>query len=56
MLHDFVLERWGNYATVFDVDRETVPVFTVDGKWIGEAASPDAIVDLIEAFEDGHTP
>ncbi|MFG2394619.1 hypothetical protein ACGFYF_37910 [Streptomyces lavendulae] len=56
VLHDFVLERWGNYATVFDADREAVPVFTVDGKWIGEAASPDAILDLIEAFEDGPTP
>ncbi|MER7826929.1 hypothetical protein ABTX85_30715 [Streptomyces sp. NPDC096097] len=56
VLYDFVLERWGNYACVFDADRETVPVFTVDGKWIGEAAGPDTILDLIEAFEDGPTP
>ncbi|MFB6999325.1 hypothetical protein ACFCXF_14770 [Streptomyces virginiae] len=56
MLHDLVLERWGNYATVFDADRDTVPVFTVDGKWIGEAASPDAISDLIDSFENGTTP
>ncbi|MFI7178949.1 hypothetical protein [Streptomyces spororaveus] len=53
VLHDLVLESWGNYATVFDADRDTVPVFTVDGKWIGEAASPDAISDLIDAFENG---
>ncbi|MGN5392474.1 hypothetical protein [Streptomyces sp. JL7001] len=53
VLHDLVLERWGNYATVFDADRDTVPVFTVDGTWIGEAATPDAISDLIDAFENG---
>lgn len=53
VLHDLVLERWGNYATAFDADRDTVPVFTVDGKWIGEAASPDAILDLIDTFENG---
>ncbi|MGW6876221.1 hypothetical protein [Streptomyces xanthophaeus] len=53
VLHDFVLERWGNYATVFDADRDTVPVFTVDGTWIGEAANPDAILDLIDTFENG---
>ncbi|OEJ22547.1 hypothetical protein BGK67_34060 [Streptomyces subrutilus] len=53
VLYDLVLERWGNYATVFDAGRDGVPVFTVDGKWVGEAASPDAISDLIDAFENG---
>ncbi|MFD8789742.1 hypothetical protein [Streptomyces vinaceus] len=53
VLHGLVLERWGNYATVFDADRDAVPVFTVDGTWIGEAASPDAISDLIDSFENG---
>ncbi|MGW6841320.1 hypothetical protein [Streptomyces sp. NPDC054958] len=50
-----MIERWGNYATVFDADRDTVPVFTVDGKWVGDAANPDAINDLVDAFEDGGT-
>ncbi|MGR4884037.1 hypothetical protein ACIPUC_32110 [Streptomyces sp. LARHCF249] len=53
VLYDLVIERWGNYATVFNADRDTVPVFTVDGKWVGEAASPDAISDLIDAYENG---
>ncbi|MFK0223247.1 hypothetical protein ACIQWN_34310 [Streptomyces vinaceus] len=53
VLYDLVLERWGNYATIFNADRDSVPVFTVDGKWIGEAPTPDAILDLIDAFENG---
>ncbi|MCZ4101005.1 hypothetical protein [Streptomyces sp. H39-C1] len=53
VLYDLVLERWGNYVAVFDADRDTVPVFTVDGTWVGEAASPDAIGDLIDASEKG---
>ncbi|WP_327713222.1 hypothetical protein OG912_38530 (plasmid) [Streptomyces sp. NBC_00464] len=51
ILYDLVLERWGGYAAVFDADHEAVPVFTVDGKWVGEAASSDVILDLIGAFE-----
>ncbi|MEU3907300.1 hypothetical protein AB0F20_26345 [Streptomyces goshikiensis] len=53
VLHGLVLERWGNYATVFDADRDTVPVFTIDGRWIGEGANPDAILDLIDTIENG---
>ncbi|MFB7260610.1 hypothetical protein ACFCXH_00340 [Streptomyces nojiriensis] len=53
VLHDLVLERWGNYATVFDADRDPVPVFTVDRTWVGEAANTDAILDLIDTFENG---
>ncbi|MEU8509257.1 hypothetical protein AB0C40_32085 [Streptomyces brevispora] len=56
VLYDLVLERWGGYAAVFDADRDAVPVFTVDGKWVGEAASPDVILDLIDAFENGDDP
>ncbi|MER7975349.1 hypothetical protein ABTX35_41180 [Streptomyces sp. NPDC096080] len=41
---------------MFDADRDAVPAFTVDGKWVGEAASPDAILDLINAFENGDDP
>ncbi|MGW3886114.1 hypothetical protein ACWEC4_39975 [Streptomyces sp. NPDC005055] len=40
---------------VFDADRDAVPVITMDGTWVGEAASPDAIGDLIEAHENGGT-
>ncbi|GAA2619932.1 hypothetical protein GCM10010425_12670 [Streptomyces spororaveus] len=54
--YDLMIERWGNYATVFDADRDTVPVFTVDGKWVGEAANHDSISDLIDAFENGGAP
>ncbi|MFF1593123.1 hypothetical protein ACFVY0_34140 [Streptomyces sp. NPDC058286] len=50
VLYDLVLERWGTYVAVFDADRDAVPVFTDHGKWVGEAASPDAISDLIDAF------
>lgn len=51
--YDLVLERFGGYVAVFDADRDTVPVFTVSGRWVGEAASPDAISDLIDAYEEG---
>lgn len=53
VLHDMVLDRWSIYAAVFDADRDTVAVFTTSGKWIGEAANPDVISDLIVAYEDG---
>ncbi|MFH8753320.1 hypothetical protein ACH4GK_37435 [Streptomyces rimosus] len=53
VLNDLVLERWSGYAAVFDADRDTVPVFTVTGTWVGEADSPDAITDLIDAYENG---
>lgn len=43
----------GVYVVVFDADRDQVPVFTLPGTWVGEAASPDAIGDLIDAFENG---
>ncbi len=47
VLHDLAIERWGNYTTVFDADRNTVPAFAADGKWVGDAAKPDAINDLV---------
>lgn len=55
VLYDLVLERFGIYVAVFDADRDAVPVFTASGRWVGEAASPDAIGDLIEAHENGGT-
>ncbi|MGP3990878.1 hypothetical protein [Streptomyces sp. 3N207] len=51
VLYDLVLERWGQYVAVFDADRDAVPIFTDHGRWVGEAASPDAISDLIDVFE-----
>ncbi|MER7468891.1 hypothetical protein [Streptomyces sp. NPDC097981] len=53
VLYELVLERWGDYAAVFNADHDSVPVFTTSGRWIGEAASPDAIGELIDAFENG---
>jgi hypothetical protein len=50
-----VLERYGIYAVVFDADRDAVPVFTANGTWVGEAASPDKIGDLIDAYESRGT-
>ncbi|MFB7918073.1 hypothetical protein [Streptomyces sp. NPDC056061] len=38
---------------MFDADRDQVPVFTASGRWVGEAASPDAIGALIDDFENG---
>ncbi|MFJ2591024.1 hypothetical protein [Streptomyces sp. NPDC087538] len=35
--------------------RGPVPVFTASGHWVGEAAGPDAISDLIDAWENGST-
>ncbi|MGW5067137.1 hypothetical protein ACWEQJ_13620 [Streptomyces cyaneofuscatus] len=53
MPFDLVMERWADYVVVFDADRDQVPVFTASGTWIGEAASPDAISDLIRASKEG---
>jgi hypothetical protein len=53
--YDLVLERYGIYAVVFDADRDAVPVFTANGTWVGEAASPDKIGDLIDAYESRGT-
>ncbi|MDQ1013099.1 hypothetical protein QFZ82_007584 [Streptomyces sp. V4I23] len=47
------LERNRPYLCAFDADRDAVPVFTEDGAWFGKAASPDAIADLIDAYENG---
>ncbi|WP_331734518.1 MULTISPECIES: hypothetical protein [unclassified Streptomyces] len=55
VLYGLVLERWGNYAAVFDADQDPVPVFTASGHWVGEAVGPDAISDLIDAWENGST-
>ncbi|NWF30291.1 hypothetical protein HW130_29260 [Streptomyces sp. PKU-EA00015] len=55
VLYDLVLEQYGIYVVVFDADRDAVPVFTVSGAWVGEAASPDAIGALIDAYENGGT-
>ncbi|MCA1219289.1 hypothetical protein [Streptomyces sp. 8L] len=53
VLCDLVLERYGDYVAVFDADRDVVPVFTATGRWVGEAASPDTIGALVDAFENG---
>ncbi|MGW2110939.1 hypothetical protein [Streptomyces sp. NPDC001948] len=53
VLYNLVLERGGTYVAVFDADRDQVPVFTVSGLWVGEAANPDVISDLIDAYEEG---
>ncbi|MEU9061692.1 hypothetical protein AB0D13_23235 [Streptomyces sp. NPDC048430] len=46
-----VLERYGSYLVIFDADRDQVPVFTTDGTWVGEAATPSAVGEQIAAFE-----
>ncbi|MES5824857.1 hypothetical protein [Streptomyces sp. RG80] len=50
-LQEMVLDRYGDYAVVFDPDREEVPVFTTLGQWVGLADTPDAIATLIEIHE-----
>ncbi|MGK5545675.1 hypothetical protein ACSNOH_13225 [Streptomyces sp. URMC 127] len=56
VLYDLALQRYGIYLVVFDADRDQVPVFTASGRWVGEAASPDAIGALIDTWENGGTP
>ncbi|MBO8189231.1 hypothetical protein [Streptomyces spirodelae] len=53
VLYDLVLERYGIYVVVFNAGHDAVPVFTASGRWVGEAASPDAIGTLIDDFENG---
>ncbi|MYV43009.1 hypothetical protein GT030_30130 [Streptomyces sp. SID1328] len=48
VLREMVLDRYGDYCVVFDADRDQVPVFTVDGAWVGLADNPDAIATLID--------
>ncbi|MFF9854265.1 hypothetical protein [Streptomyces litmocidini] len=52
-LADMVLDRYGPYLVVFDPEVDTVPVFTETGAWVGTAEHPDAITDLIHAYETG---
>jgi hypothetical protein len=51
--HDLVLDRYGSYCVVFDAETDDVPVFTVDGAWVGVAADPGAIRDLIDTHKQG---
>lgn len=53
VLHEMVMDRWGMYCAVFDADRDKVAVFTTSGRWVGEATSPEAIGDMIDAWENG---
>ncbi|MFF8960783.1 hypothetical protein [Streptomyces sp. NPDC014894] len=55
LLGSTVLDRYGPYLVVFDADTDSVPVFTETGAWVGEAADPDAISDVIDAFEHNTT-
>ncbi|MER6393912.1 hypothetical protein ABT236_36370 [Streptomyces sp. NPDC001523] len=50
-LREMVLDRYGDYVMVFDVDTDAVPVFTARGKWIGLADNPHAITTLIDIHE-----
>ncbi|WP_141746117.1 hypothetical protein [Streptomyces sp. EN16] len=51
-----VLERYDTYVLMFDADPDEVPVFTTTGRWVGEAATPDTIGHLINAFENTNPP
>ncbi|MFI1621803.1 hypothetical protein ACH4VT_33320 [Streptomyces lydicus] len=51
--YDLLLEQFGDYVVVFHAVRDQVPVFAASGRWVGEAASPDAIGALIDDFENG---
>ncbi|MFI6881132.1 hypothetical protein ACIBL6_47580 [Streptomyces sp. NPDC050400] len=54
VLSGMTLDRWGAYVAVFDPDRDTVPLFTETGQWVGEAESPDALTTLIDIHERVH--
>ncbi|MGY4966635.1 hypothetical protein [Streptomyces sp. 900105245] len=47
-----VIERYGPYVCWFDAeDSGEIPVWTEAGVWVGTAGDPDALDELIEAFE-----
>ncbi|MFB7258076.1 hypothetical protein [Streptomyces nojiriensis] len=47
-----VIERYGPYVCWFDAeDSGEIPVWTEAGIWVGTAGDPDALNELIEAFE-----
>ncbi|MFE7948224.1 hypothetical protein [Streptomyces sp. NPDC057426] len=52
-LVEMVLDRYGPYIVVLDPEADAVPVFTEAGTWVGHAPNPDAITDLIAAYEAG---
>lgn len=51
--HELVLDRYGPYVVAFHAGQDAVPVFTEHGAWIGGAANPDAIGELIATYENG---
>ncbi|MET9438103.1 hypothetical protein [Streptomyces sp. NPDC006551] len=51
VMRDMVMDRYGDYCVIFDVDRDEVPVFTALGQWVGLADNPDAIATLIDIHE-----
>ncbi|MEV7645184.1 hypothetical protein AB0O32_35240 [Streptomyces rubiginosohelvolus] len=46
-----MLEQYGPYVCWFDADTPSVDVFTETGTWVGTVPAPDAIGELLEAFE-----
>ncbi|MEU3226769.1 hypothetical protein ABZ695_26915 [Streptomyces sp. NPDC006976] len=46
-----VIERYGPYVCWFDADTPEVEVFTETGDWVGTAPEPNALGELLEAFE-----
>ncbi|MFG3510640.1 hypothetical protein ACGF5F_34660 [Streptomyces sp. NPDC047821] len=40
---ELVFDRYGQYAVIFNADRDAVPVFLASGEWVGEATSADLI-------------
>ncbi|HEY9327029.1 MAG TPA: hypothetical protein VIS09_02120 [Streptomyces sp.] len=46
-----VIERHGPYVCWLDADTPDVEVFTDAGTWVGTAPEPNAISELLEAFE-----
>jgi len=49
-----MLERYGPYVCYIDADTDQVPVWTEDGAWVGVAATPADLGQLLEAFEQRH--
>ncbi|MFJ4966733.1 hypothetical protein ACIP6P_30500 [Streptomyces sp. NPDC088729] len=46
-----VLERYGQYVCWLDADAPDVEVYTDAGTWVGTAPEPNAISELLDAFE-----
>ncbi|MFI6662677.1 hypothetical protein ACIBL8_45075 [Streptomyces sp. NPDC050523] len=49
-----VVERYDTYLCYLDVDADQVSVWTEAGTWVGTAATPADLTDLLDTYEQAH--